>query len=344
MKKGKKSQNFLQRYFAPHKKYNGRPAFFTRTSLGTLVAGLLLVQGFYLIQKSTATHDGTILANVITELTNTTRATQEAAPIVEDPLLSLAAQAKADDMARRGYFSHIDPDGIAPWAWFDAVDYTYRYAGENLAVNFTDSTDIEKAWVASPPHYANLIKPQYTRTGVGLAEGEYKGNKTTYVVQFFAAPPSGQKYSVYAHAQKALKMREIALTQPIRPLAANASPVAQVPAEQPTNDVVAVTSSTPAVLGVATEQTWLQRTMNTISTSPRLLNRIIMVAILLIVIIAFVVANMLHVQVKYREILFDVLVLVIIVGALLWFNGRDKAVTEVPTDATGASVEVKLIR
>ncbi|HEY1041610.1 MAG TPA: CAP domain-containing protein [Candidatus Paceibacterota bacterium] len=344
MKKGKKPQSFLKRYFAPHKKYDGRPAFFTRTSLATLVVGLLLVQGFYLIQKSTATHDGTILASVITELTNHTRAQQEAGPVVEDPLLSLAAQAKAEDMAQRGYFSHVDPDGIAPWAWYDAVDYTYRYAGENLAVNFTDSKDIEEAWIASPTHYANLIKPQYTRTGVGLAEGVYKGNKTTYVVQFFAAPPSGQRYSVYAHAQKALKMREIALTQPIRPLAANAPKVPQGSVQQAAGDVVASAPATPAVLGATAKQTWLQRTFNEISTSPRLLNRIILVSILLIVLIAFVIANLLHAQIKYREILFDVLILVVIIGALLWFNGRTKVPTEVPADTTGASIEVKVTR
>ncbi|HEY4502080.1 MAG TPA: CAP domain-containing protein [Candidatus Paceibacterota bacterium] len=106
----------------------------------------------------------------------------------ENDLLNAAAQAKAEDMAARGYFSHTGPDGESPWTWVARAGYDYVYAGENLAVRFDDSKEVVDAWMASPTHRANIVKPQYQEIGVGLAEGTYKGGPATFVVQFFASP------------------------------------------------------------------------------------------------------------------------------------------------------------
>jgi hypothetical protein len=103
-------------------------------------------------------------------------------------MLDAAAQAKADDMAAKGYFSHTGPDGKEPWAWIKEAGYSYQYAGENLAVRFTDSADVVNAWMASPTHRANIVKPAYTEIGVGIAQGEFQGQPATYVVQYFGAP------------------------------------------------------------------------------------------------------------------------------------------------------------
>lgn len=106
----------------------------------------------------------------------------------ESDVLNRAAQAKADDMAARGYFSHQGPGGEAPWTWFEKAGYRYVYAGENLAVKFTDSKRVVDAWMASPKHRANIVKSQYQEIGVGIAQGSYKGSAATFVVQFFASP------------------------------------------------------------------------------------------------------------------------------------------------------------
>ena len=50
---------------------------------------------------------------------------------------SIAAQAKADDMATKGYFAHTSPDGKNSWYWFKQAGYTFTYAGENLALDFS---------------------------------------------------------------------------------------------------------------------------------------------------------------------------------------------------------------
>lgn len=108
--------------------------------------------------------------------------------LTENGLLDEAAQAKAEDMASKGYFSHVGPGGEEPWVWLERAGYSFVYAGENLAVRFNDSKDVVDAWMASPAHRANIVKPQYKEIGVGLADGTYKGGPATFVVQYFGSP------------------------------------------------------------------------------------------------------------------------------------------------------------
>jgi uncharacterized protein YkwD len=108
--------------------------------------------------------------------------------LVEDSALDRAAQLKANDMAARGYFSHVDPSGNAPWMWFKKVGYYYWSAGENLAINFDDAQTLNNAWMNSPLHKANIVNSSYSRIGIGIAHGTYQGRPATFIVQFFADP------------------------------------------------------------------------------------------------------------------------------------------------------------
>jgi len=98
-----------------------------------------------------------------------------------------AAQMKAEDMAKRGYFSHEGPLGESPWSWLDKVGYSYVYAGENLAVNFSDSVEVHKAWLNSPKHRDNILGRNFSEVGVGTATGEFEGRQSIFVVQFFGS-------------------------------------------------------------------------------------------------------------------------------------------------------------
>jgi len=91
-------------------------------------------------------------------------------------------------MAKNGYFAHTSPDGKTPWYWLEQVGYNYQYAGENLAINFSDSKDVTDAWMASPAHRANIVKGNYTDIGTGVATGLYQGQQTVFVVQDYANP------------------------------------------------------------------------------------------------------------------------------------------------------------
>ena len=102
--------------------------------------------------------------------------------------LSKAAQEKANDMFNNNYWAHTSPSGKEPWDFIIASGYDYLYAGENLAVDFSESKKVVDAWYASPSHKANLLNDKYTEIGFAVVNGELEGRKTTLVVQMFGYP------------------------------------------------------------------------------------------------------------------------------------------------------------
>lgn len=130
----------------------------------------------------------TVLPATVIDLTNQERSELNELPLQRNTLLDTAAQLKAKHMAENEYFSHFSPDGVSPWYWFDQADYVYAHAGENLAIHFTDSTEVVEAWMRSPTHRENMVNGKYTEIGVGTAKGTYEGYDTVYVVQLFGAP------------------------------------------------------------------------------------------------------------------------------------------------------------
>lgn len=101
--------------------------------------------------------------------------------------LSEAAQAKADDMIKRNYWSHNTPDNQAPWVFIQSVGYSYLKAGENLAYGFTSSDQVVHAWMNSPSHRENMLDQNYTEVGFGFANGSdynHAGPETVVVAMY----------------------------------------------------------------------------------------------------------------------------------------------------------------
>ena len=130
----------------------------------------------------------TVVSSTIIDLTNKYRAENRTFPLVANPLLEQAAKLKAEDMAQRGYFSHLTPEGKDLTHFLNQAGYNYKYAGENLAVNFFDSTEVTDAWVKSFSHRDNLVKNKYIEIGVASAEGIFQGRQSIFVVQYFGTP------------------------------------------------------------------------------------------------------------------------------------------------------------
>lgn len=125
----------------------------------------------------------------IIALTNASRIEQGLTPLSENTLLDRIAKAKADDMVARQYYAHADPDGKMTFAFLKAAGYSYRAAGENLAVSYTDAKVMEGAWLASTTHRSNILRPNYNETGIGIARGSFKGYPgILYIVQLFGNP------------------------------------------------------------------------------------------------------------------------------------------------------------
>jgi hypothetical protein len=130
----------------------------------------------------------TITTALIIQLTNAERAKAGLGQLETSPALSQAAVEKAQDMLNHDYFAHISPAGVTPWFWMVKHNYSYRLAGENLAIDFTEAEDVVVAWMNSPSHRANVLNADYVETGVGVLTGEFEGATSTVVVHMFGLP------------------------------------------------------------------------------------------------------------------------------------------------------------
>jgi len=126
----------------------------------------------------------------VVRITNEKRTQVGLSPLSLNSTLSQAAQAKGADMLNKGYWAHVAPDGSQPWVFFTNFGYKYRYAGENLARDFSSASSAVEAWMGSASHKENLLSSKYKEVGIGVIEGNLAGVDTTIIVQFF-----GTKYA-----------------------------------------------------------------------------------------------------------------------------------------------------
>jgi cell division septation protein DedD len=122
--------------------------------------------------------------------TNDQRAGNGLGGLAYNSLLAQAAQAKANDMASRNYWSHNTPDGATPWTFINNAGYSYQTAGENLAYGFDNSDATITAWMNSPDHRANILNSTYKEVGFGIANSaDYQstGPETIVVAMYGSA-------------------------------------------------------------------------------------------------------------------------------------------------------------
>lgn len=206
----------LKLLFIPDERNGYRPLILGKQGLTVILFATFAVEvlmvGQIVANTSFKNLFATVLPVAIEVFTNDERAAVSLPPLSGNAILKRAAQRKAEDMAAKGYFSHESPDGRAPWDFMKAAGYEYRHAGENLAIHFYDSSDVVSAWMASPTHRANIVKPVYTEIGIGIATGLYEGRQTTFVVQFFGTPKKEQENAAVTAAQLSIPEVEATLT------------------------------------------------------------------------------------------------------------------------------------
>ncbi len=182
----------FRKYFIPHKGNEYIPHFFRAHVVSGFAAFLLLISALSAVYSSVILGNYNFLAEVLPPaligLANSDRTENKLPELKSNPLLVLAAKYKADDMAAKGYFAHTSPEGLTPWFWFGKAGYLFSYAGENLAIDFSESADVNTAWMNSIGHRANILNKNFIEIGVATAKGVYQGHETTFVVQLFGTP------------------------------------------------------------------------------------------------------------------------------------------------------------
>ncbi len=157
---------------------------------------MLLIVGMGLVVNSLWSHQNVLGASSdfsntsLLQDTNTQRSSDNETPLALNQQLSAAAQAKADDMAQKGYWAHNAPNGRTPWSFITAAGYNYQAAGENLAYGFDNAGDAVAGWMNSPTHRANILNGNYKDVGFGVAQSpNYQGQgPETIVVAEYGEP------------------------------------------------------------------------------------------------------------------------------------------------------------
>lgn len=185
----------FKKYFIPQAENNFKPHIL-RTKRTVLYSAILIATKVILVTFALLVPaEAYLLPDVLAEqgqkllqLTNDLRHHEGGNALAANQKLYVSSDGKARDMAIHGYFSHTGPDKRNLNYFLTQANYTYRVAGENLAVGFPDAEAIFSAWVKSPPHHANLVDGDFKELGIGLASGLLQGQPTVYVAEHFGTP------------------------------------------------------------------------------------------------------------------------------------------------------------
>jgi uncharacterized protein YkwD len=111
---------------------------------------------------------------------NRVRAEHGLGPLSADTRLARAARAHSKEMIGSNEFTHG-----AFGTRMVRFNVTGRLAGENLAWGTGargTAHGVVAAWLASPGHRANLLRPSFTRVGIGDLVGAFRGYRGAHVV------------------------------------------------------------------------------------------------------------------------------------------------------------------
>ncbi len=118
-------------------------------------------------------------------LLNEERTTVGLRPLTIDQRLVPVARQHSEEMFRLRYFGHQSPVKGSPFDRLDAAGIKYSRAGENLA--YAQSVVVaHRGLMASEGHRENILRPEFTRVGIGVIGAGPYGRMFT---QMFLTPP-----------------------------------------------------------------------------------------------------------------------------------------------------------
>src|SRR5215471_17518855 len=155
-----------------------------RATLACALAVLVPVAAFLSVgasaKSSHQSHKGAALAvdlGILQQL-NQIRLAHHLAPLTLSPNLDAAARQHSDDMLAKGYFAHSSSNGEQFWqrikSFYPVSRYGYWSVGENLYWTPGPATapGSLKAWMASPPHLANILNPAWRQIGISTVTSD----------------------------------------------------------------------------------------------------------------------------------------------------------------------------
>ncbi len=121
------------------------------------------------------------------DLTNKERAKAKLKPLTANALLCKVARAHSANMAKQNQMNHF-LDGKSPADRALEGGYDYKHVGENLGEsvgNPPPPAAVVQGWMNSKHHRENILKPEFTEIGLGIARS---GRGNIYFTQLFGTP------------------------------------------------------------------------------------------------------------------------------------------------------------
>ena len=120
------------------------------------------------------------------ELVNAERRARGRGPLVIDGELTRMARYHSENMARRGFFNHVDRDGLDLTGRASVLGLVgWKALGENIAYNqgYDDPTAFAvERWMISNKHRENILNREFTHAGIGIAKA---ADGSVYFTQVF---------------------------------------------------------------------------------------------------------------------------------------------------------------
>ena len=205
-------EGVLKDFFVPHVGNNYHPHFLhTKRAVfysSFFVFIKILVAGSVLMLPLQAFLTPDILAQQERELNSLISEFRENNDLVQlqnNQHLIQSSQLRSEDMLANNYFSHEGPNNHDFAYFLKQADYSYKTAGENLAMGFSNAKSVMQAWINSPLHYQNLIDSGFKETGISIAEGMYNNRSTIFITHHFGEPwvkTTGPANSLYEEITK----------------------------------------------------------------------------------------------------------------------------------------------
>ncbi|WP_414527752.1 CAP domain-containing protein [Nodularia chucula] len=120
----------------------------------------------------------------VRESINQVRQDEELSPLQHNDKLAEIARKYSRQMAENKFFSHTGDDGSNLQDRVRKGGIIYWVVGENLFTSTNVSQPVNvavDAWMDSPGHRENILRPVFTETGVGV----WRVDNSYYITQLF---------------------------------------------------------------------------------------------------------------------------------------------------------------
>jgi uncharacterized protein YkwD len=150
----------------------------------------IVIIGFVVLFTSLPTASAITWQEQMLNSVNSIRAEKSLTPLKMCRPLENAAQGYAKKMASQDFLDHTGKDGSTPGSRIQKAGYDWKnpkkssMIAENIAAGQNSVLEVMRGWSKSKSHYKNMVTPEFTHVGFGMAINERTKYKKYWVQNF----------------------------------------------------------------------------------------------------------------------------------------------------------------